>query len=251
MFSNITGNRTMQEMLALANEMAQRIAYDTRDWTKLRTTATYTGDGIDDQPFDLPANYKRMLLTSNVWRSTSTQTPMTFVPDTDEWLQPPRRRLERQAWGEWTMCGGKMHHLRRRWPVGETAYFAYLDKNCVDARQRRRRRRLHERRRHVRARRAGAEARHDLAVEGAERRRPTPRTWAPTATPLALAHGPRQPGADHRRPQGRCRPAVRACLPVAGAAMSQHQLSAACQCHQQVAQSWRPSRSRRRPAGSS
>jgi len=28
-FSGITGNRTMQEMLALANEMAQRIAYDT------------------------------------------------------------------------------------------------------------------------------------------------------------------------------------------------------------------------------
>jgi hypothetical protein len=33
-FSNITANRTMQEMLALANEMAQRIAYDTRDWTR-------------------------------------------------------------------------------------------------------------------------------------------------------------------------------------------------------------------------
>ena len=33
-FSNITANRTMQEMLALANEMAQRIAYDTRDWTE-------------------------------------------------------------------------------------------------------------------------------------------------------------------------------------------------------------------------
>jgi DNA-binding IclR family transcriptional regulator len=33
-FSNITTNRTMQEMLALANEMAQRIAYDTRDWTR-------------------------------------------------------------------------------------------------------------------------------------------------------------------------------------------------------------------------
>jgi hypothetical protein len=29
-FSNITGNRTMQEMLTLANEMAQRMAYDTR-----------------------------------------------------------------------------------------------------------------------------------------------------------------------------------------------------------------------------
>ena len=45
-FTNITGNRTMQEMVSLANEMAQRIAYDTRDWTRLRKTVTYTGDDI-------------------------------------------------------------------------------------------------------------------------------------------------------------------------------------------------------------
>jgi len=82
-FSNLTGNRTMQEMLALANEMAQRIAYDSRDWTKLRTLATLTGDGVATS-FNLPANFKRMLLTSNVWRSTSTQTPMRFIPDTEE-----------------------------------------------------------------------------------------------------------------------------------------------------------------------
>ena len=38
-FSGITGNRTMQEMVSLANEMAQRIAYDNRDWTRLKKTA--------------------------------------------------------------------------------------------------------------------------------------------------------------------------------------------------------------------
>src|SRR6187549_324047 len=83
-FSNITGNRTMQEMLSLANEMAQRIAYDYRDWTKLRAMATFTGDGVATS-FPLPANYKRMLLTSNVWRSEMTQTPLRFISDTDEW----------------------------------------------------------------------------------------------------------------------------------------------------------------------
>ena len=36
LFSGITGNRTMQEMLAVANEMAQRIAYDYSDWTALQ-----------------------------------------------------------------------------------------------------------------------------------------------------------------------------------------------------------------------
>src|SRR6185436_21178301 len=82
-FSNITGNRTMQEMVSLANEMAQRIAYDLRDWNMLKTSATFTGDGVTTE-FDLPANYKRMLLTSNLWLSTSSQTPMTFIADTDE-----------------------------------------------------------------------------------------------------------------------------------------------------------------------
>ena len=128
MFTNITGNRTMQEMLALANETAQSVAYDNRDWTTLKTTVTYTGDGIASA-YDLPANYKRMLLTSNVWRESSTQTPMTFVPDLDEWLI---RRADdwNTAHGEWTMYGGQIHF----WPMlelGETAYFAYLDKNCV------------------------------------------------------------------------------------------------------------------------
>jgi hypothetical protein len=48
-----------------------------------------------------------MLLTANVWRSTSASYPMRFVPDTDEWLN---RRA--QNWfdpaGEWTMLGGQM-----------------------------------------------------------------------------------------------------------------------------------------------
>jgi len=129
-FSLLPGNRTMQEMLALANEMVQRIAYDTRDWTRLRKTVTYNGDGTKTA-FDLPNDYKRMLLTAQVWRSTSTQQPMMFVPDTDEWL---RRRAAGTttafAHGEWTILGGQMH-IFPAMPVGVSAYFAYLDKNCV------------------------------------------------------------------------------------------------------------------------
>lgn len=127
-FSNIAGNRTMQEMLALANEMAQRIAYDTREWQRLKKVNIFTGNGTT-QAFDLPANFKRMLLQANVWRSTSALQPMMFVPNQDEWLQ--RRALARySAWGEWTMIGGQM----LIWPVmatGVTATFPYLDKNCV------------------------------------------------------------------------------------------------------------------------
>jgi hypothetical protein len=124
----ISSNRTMFEMLACANEMAQRIAYDTRDWTELYATATLIGDGITTA-FNLPANYKRRLLNSNVWRSTSTQQPMVFISDSDEWMQR-RAAVESDAWGEWTMYGGKIHV----WPAmgaDVTAWFTYLDKNPI------------------------------------------------------------------------------------------------------------------------
>lgn len=127
-FSGINTNRTMQEMLALANEMAQRISYDTREWTQFKQMATYAGDG-STIAFDMPANYKRMLLTANLWRSTSALRPARYIPDTDEWMQ--RRALNRNdAWGEWTTFGGQIHI----WPamgVGVTSYHAYLDKNCI------------------------------------------------------------------------------------------------------------------------
>lgn len=127
-YTGISSNRTMQEMLSLANEMAQRIAYDTREWTKLKLVATCVGDGIK-QDFDLPQNFKRMLLTSNVWHSQRPAAPMRFVPDTDEWI---RRRMQgyTDSRGEWTMYGGQIHIVPTM-GAGETAQFVYLDKNCV------------------------------------------------------------------------------------------------------------------------
>jgi len=137
-FSNITGNRTMQEMLALANEMAQRIAYNTREWSQLKKTATITGDGVTTA-FDLPANYKRMLLTSNVWRATSPQQPMHFVPDTDEWMKRRSSSFyDNSSWGEWTMFGGQMHiypPLANEYPVwaNNTSYPAgAIARDAVD-----------------------------------------------------------------------------------------------------------------------
>ena len=109
-FSGINANRTMQEMLDLANEMAQRIGYDGREWGRFKTSVIFTGDG--SEAFSLPANYKRMLLTTQVWRSTSAIQPMRFFPDFDEWLAR-RQRGYNDAWGEWTIYGGKIHF----WPV--------------------------------------------------------------------------------------------------------------------------------------
>ena len=127
-FSNISSDRTRLELLALANEIAQRIAYDNREWTLLKKQASLTGDGIKTA-FDLPANYKRMLLTSKVWRSSAPVSPMRFVPDTDEWINR-RARNYSDTRGEWTLLGGQMHIFPTLGP-SETAMFAYLDKNCI------------------------------------------------------------------------------------------------------------------------
>lgn len=127
-FSGITGNRTMQEMLALANEMAQRIAYDTRDWQKFMKTQTLTGNSVATS-FALPADYKRMLLTAEVWRSTSALQPMMYVADYPDWLQ--RRAFGyTNAYGEWTRVGDQTL-IFPTLATGLTCYFAYLHKNCV------------------------------------------------------------------------------------------------------------------------
>jgi len=83
-----------------------------------------------DQPGPYRLRMQRMLLTANVWRSTSTQSPMQFIADTDAWL---RRRAEgwvSQPWGEWTMMGGQMH-ISPIVSAGTSAYFAYLHRNCI------------------------------------------------------------------------------------------------------------------------
>jgi len=127
-FANLNGNRTMQEMLTLANEMAQRITADTRNWTKLKTLATFTGDGVTTA-FPMPENYLRMPFSSNVWSSSSTQSPLRFVPNEDDWLRR-RANNDTSSYGEWTMWGGQMH-IFPALAAGATASFAYISKNSI------------------------------------------------------------------------------------------------------------------------
>jgi hypothetical protein len=127
-FSGIAGNRTMQEMLALANEMAQRIAYDSRDWYRMRKTQVMNGNDLATG-FDYPADYLRMLLQGEVYRSTNVLVPMRFIPDTMEWLNRRSRNIN-DAFGEWTSLNGQI----LIWPIlatGQSAYYPYIHKNCV------------------------------------------------------------------------------------------------------------------------
>ena len=127
-FSNINNNRTQQELLALANEMAQTIAYDNRDWNTLVDAATFAGNG-SLTAFPLPTNYQRMLLTANVYRSTMPQVPMLMVTTQDEWT---RRKMQNywMAQGQWILRNGNIE-IQPTLISGETATFTYLDNRCI------------------------------------------------------------------------------------------------------------------------
>ena len=59
-------------------EMAQRVAYNTREWAILEKIATIAGTGAE--AYAVPLDYKRMLVTAQIWRSTTTTWPMRYVP---------------------------------------------------------------------------------------------------------------------------------------------------------------------------
>ena len=103
-FTNISTNRTMFEMVALATEMGHRIACEFRDWTILRRTAQYIGNGLQTE-FVMPSDYRRMLITGNVRVSTNPKQPLLFINDFDQWVE---RRLANEVApnGEWTIASG-------------------------------------------------------------------------------------------------------------------------------------------------
>jgi hypothetical protein len=127
-FSGLNSSRTQQEMLALANEMAQRIAYNTREWTQLYVNATLTGDGVSLGHL-LPDNFKRMVLSANVRRSDFPTLPLRFIADIDEWAERRARGLS-IAPGEWNISAGVLGVVPIL-PTGVSVHFIYIDKNCI------------------------------------------------------------------------------------------------------------------------
>lgn len=127
-FADISNNRTMQEMLAVANEMADRIAADMRDWTTLRTSTVFVGNGLTEA-FPLPVDYRRMLTNSHIWSSANTTAPMRFIPNTDEWAQRISAN-HTEGGGEWTIYGGQIH-IRPAMAAGASARMSYLSKFSI------------------------------------------------------------------------------------------------------------------------
>lgn len=129
LFAASAVQRTQDELVAVANEMAHRIAYNTREWQALKSIAQFAGDGIKSA-FDLPSDYQRMLLTAQVRRSSSPRQPMQFVSDADEWLERRLSGDSSSSWGEWILLGGQLNVFPVP-PVGEVISFPYVAKNCV------------------------------------------------------------------------------------------------------------------------
>lgn len=97
--------REYVELAATMQEMARRIA-DGHDWQLLSRIATITGDGTTED-HDLPTDYARMLVKSQVW-SSSLETPLSPISDLDEWLGMDVQSFDFVI-NAWTLYGGQMH----------------------------------------------------------------------------------------------------------------------------------------------
>lgn len=137
-FSGINSNRTQQELLALANETAQRIAYDTREWGLLKALGQFNGTQSVNDPaaepgrseFNLPADFKRFLLTSNLNYVNRPLVPLRFIPEQEDYLRDIYRNYH-DFRGEWTVLGNSIISVMPRLPNSEAIWFVYLSKNCV------------------------------------------------------------------------------------------------------------------------
>jgi hypothetical protein len=109
------------ELVALANEMADRIA-QSHDWQAFKTLATITGDGATED-HSLPTDYARMLKKAQLW-SSSLETPLSPISDTDEWLGLDVQTFDFVV-NAWTIYGNQMH-IKPALASAVTAKYFYI-----------------------------------------------------------------------------------------------------------------------------
>jgi hypothetical protein len=120
-------DREHVELASLAQEMAERIA-NGHDWQKLSKITTITGDGSTEE-FDLPSDYDRMLVKSQVW-SSSLETALSPITDLDKWLEIDIKSFDFVV-NAWTIYGGQMH-VKPALGAGVTAKYFYQSNLIVD-----------------------------------------------------------------------------------------------------------------------
>lgn len=112
--------RELVELLSVANMMAERISKG-HEWQLLSRIATITGDGAAED-FDLPPDYDRMLVKSQLW-SSSLETALTPITDLDRWLELDVQTFDFVI-NAWTIYGGQMH-VKPALSTGVTAKYFY------------------------------------------------------------------------------------------------------------------------------
>jgi hypothetical protein len=115
------------ELALAANEAAEAIM-KAKEWQKLKTLATMTGDGSTTS-FALPTDYDRMLVKGSVHSVSWQNAAFTKAEDEDDWLYTGDLDLTGTP-GKWIILGGRFQILPAM-PVGETARFYYISKNVV------------------------------------------------------------------------------------------------------------------------
>ncbi len=113
--------REHEELAELANDMAAEII-DAHDWQALKKIDTHTGDGSEED-FALPSDYKRMLKKAQVW-SSSLETPLTPITDTDAWLGLDVQSFDFVV-NAWTIYGDEMH-IKPALASAVTAKYYYI-----------------------------------------------------------------------------------------------------------------------------
>lgn len=115
------------EVCELATETAVAIM-KAHDWRKLTTLATATGDGVTTA-FDLPEDYDRMVLGTEVHSASWATWRYAQAPTLDFWhdLQTGLTTLDP---GFWIILGGQMQFYPAL-PSGEEARYYYVSKHIA------------------------------------------------------------------------------------------------------------------------
>ena len=117
------------EMADLANEVAADIA-KSADWQALIKVHTITGDGTTDA-FDLPDDYARMLIKSDILDTTNFAWGYTRILDLNEFLWVKQRELQALP-GSWILYGNQFQFVPPPANAAE-AEFPYIDKRYAQA----------------------------------------------------------------------------------------------------------------------
>ena len=92
---------------------------------------TFTGDGVQQIDLRLPANFKRMLLTSQVYPSWAPRQPLVVHFRHRRVAGAALEQRNKSTAGASGRLIGNDMLIHPILAVGQSVTFAYLDKNCV------------------------------------------------------------------------------------------------------------------------